>query len=436
MEGTAKHIQNFYKDELHEDSAANVIRFAKAVHEEAPNVLTGVGALSAVHLPQAESGLHEVIESWNMTLPLEIYYWQRGFIHCPMLRVNTWFEYLLVRHPGVLLGGFPLEHGALPMFLKAFWEGFRYDEPSHLVYERHPDSLDCCIPVSFYSDEGRGVRKSPVLVVGLEVVFGYSSFADFQKNARKKPWSCETMWSIQHDTNSGSSLLSRLLLYVLPNKVYKGKRNNLWHDVCSQVGRDLASAFNEGICVNGRQYYLVLVGCKGDAPALNKVGRMTRTFQHLSGPGGMCCHCLAGQEAYPWEDMRESAAWRATIHKERPWSATCPSNLACVPYSNEAPERMFRSDPLHLVKLGVARHFVGSAIVVLGEWGIYTNSGNSVDQLLMASETDFMWSARTELKQTPHLKSLTRDLLHWPRRQVFPWGGFLARIQLYVFLIL
>ena len=177
----------FWERNTSQDSAANVVRFAKAVHEEAPNVLRGVATLSAVKLPHAEESIHEVISEWGFTLPLELYIWQRGLVSAPMLRTGTWFEYLLVRHPGILLGGFPLKHPALPGFLRAFWKAFEYDEPNHAIYTVHSNNLDACIPICFYGDEGRGVRKSPIQITALETLFGQNCFQDFLKLEKKNP---------------------------------------------------------------------------------------------------------------------------------------------------------------------------------------------------------------------------------------------------------
>ena len=408
------------------DSAANVVRFAKAAHKEAPYILQGVASLSATTLPRAEVALHKTIAGWGMTIPLNIYFWNRGLHWAPMLQVQTWFEYLLVRRPSVLLGGFTRDHPARPMFLRAFWKAFWYDEPTHEVFGVHGQCLERCIPVYFYSDEGRGLRKAPVQVCGLETVFGHDSFRLFQKSCRTKTWTSERMWSCMGDTNSGSSLVSRLLLYVLPHKFYKGKKNTMWWQVCAQVGLDLARAFTTGITVGGEQWFLVLIGIKGDQPALNKAGRFTRTFQHLQGDKGVCFHCLAGQAGLPWEDLTSQAQWRNTLYAQRPWVDIRPSCFLPVPYSREAPERMFRSDPMHLLKLGVGRHFLASSIIVLGDYNVWPGSSESVEKLLLLSHSDFVWCCKNEIQQTPNLKGFTKDLLHWPRRSAFPWGGLLV----------
>ena len=139
----------------------------------------------------------------------------------------------------------------------------------------------------------------------------------------------------------------------------------------------------------------------------------------------MCHACLAGQGVLDWGDLTDSAPWRSTMFQERPWKAEAPNCLDETPFSSTAPERMFRSDSLHLIKLGVARHFLASSIVLLGELNVWPGSSASVDKILDLSHRDFVWACGNELHQTPHLKNFTRDLFHWKKRSNFPWGGIL-----------
>ena len=91
-------------------------------------------------------------------------------------------------------------------------------------------------------------------------------------------------------------------------------------------------------------------------------------------------------------------------------------------------------DSLHVIKLGIARHFIASAIVVFGEWNVFPGAAESVSALLETSHEDFLWSCQNELHQTPHLKMFSKEGLHWPRRQSFPWGGsLLFRNELFAF---
>jgi len=80
---------------------------------------------------------------------------------------------------------------------------------------------------------------------------------------------------------------------------------------------------------------------------------------------------------------------------------------------------------MHLVKLGVARHFIASCVVVLGDWDIFPGSALSVANLLEFSHNDFVWCCKHEIRQTPNLKLFSKEGFHWPRRTSFPYGGTL-----------
>ena len=408
-----------------EDTAANIIRFARAIEEEFPHLLGGVYQLAEADFHHAEQRLHRVIRQWRMTIPLELYYFNKGFAFVPMVRATTWLEYLIDRRSPLILGGYDRKHPACAANLEAFWKAFRLEEPNHEVFKQHGDCLRRCVPLCLYSGEGRGLRKAPVQVTALRAVLGTGSFSAFEK-LQHETWSDELFWRTQQHAGKGSSLLTHFLLYVLPHSMYRGRLQSLWYDVMAQVGRDLALAFNAGVSCQGEDWFFILVGITGDAPALAKVGRFNRAYNRTLGTSGICHACLGGQPNIPWESMEADAAWRGTLYRERPWAASTPSCMAPVPYDMSCPERAFRSDPMHLIKLGIARHYLASSIACLTEWSVFP--GRSVDRLkrLEQAHADFVWACRQELRQTPHLKSFSKDLFHWPRLQSFPWGGCYA----------
>ena len=59
-----------------------------------------------------------------------------------------------------------------------------------------------------------------------------------------------------------------------------------------------------------------------------------------------------------------------------------PTCLLRIPYSDTAPEKALRSDPMRLIKLGISRHFVASSIIALGDWGTFPDSDTSINTLL------------------------------------------------------
>ena len=121
--------------------------------------------------------------------------------------------------------------------------------------------------------------------------------------------------------------------------------------------------------------------------------------------------------------MSSSAPWLGTLFSERPWTRQKPSCLLPIPFSVQAPEKIFRSDCMHLVKLGIARHFIASTVVALGDLGFIPGTEDSVAALLELSHDDFVWCCKHEIKQTPNLKMFSKEGFHWGRRTCFPYGG-------------
>ena len=276
------------------------MRCAKALEEEAPLLLECIREISIVNLPKAESRLHPLIRGWGLAVPLDLYIFMRGLLAVPMIRPSQWFEYLLCRKSSILLGGFETQHPATPGFLRSFWEAYRGEEPQHRVFQDHPSDLDKCVPYFLFNDEGRGHRKRPLQIVALETVFSVSSFEKFEKlKAHPSTWTSTMFQEIQQHTVKGSSYTSRILLYVLPHNLYKGKKNRLWDLVMDTVTRDMEQLFHHGVQVDGTTFYPVLIGAKGDSPALIKLFKLDRSFTRWQGKVGVCPFCLAGQPGFP-----------------------------------------------------------------------------------------------------------------------------------------
>ena len=388
-------------------------------------MLAGVRQFAVQTLPHAESGLHGVIQQWGMTLPIELYFFNRGLIYAPMLKPSSWLAYLLCKKPGIVFGGFPRNNPFLGDFLTSFWEAYRYEDPDHTIFRDHSHHLSKCFPYTLFGDEGRGLRKAPVQVVALEMVFNVSTYAVFEKALRAARGRCDLqlLREVQAHTGHGNSLTSRLLLYVLPHTAYKAKLKNVWFEVLDVVIKDLAGLYTSGINVDTDTFYPILIGVKGDAPALNKMGQFTRSFNRIHGGSGICHHCLAGKGPYVWEDVTSNPNWLPTCYQERPWTAEKPSCVLPIPYSISAPEKVFRSDPMHLVKLGIGRHYVASSIVALGDLNVFNDTGASIARFLEAAHIDFTWCCKREIRQTPNLKQFTREGFHWTKRSAYPFGG-------------
>ena len=409
-----------------EATAVSIVRNARSVEAEAPLLLRGMRELSAVNLGRCESKLHEIIRGWGMTLPLDIKYFNHGLLFAPMLEMSTWFEYLLDRRSPLLLGGLDKNDPMAGCLLEAFWSAYRHEHPEHEVFQGITP-LSRCVPLCIYADEGRGLRKTPVQVMGFETMFGMETAKACAKLGAAGTVSDEALCQAMAHTGRGCSLISRILLYVLPHSAYKAAKKEFWFRAMNHAMANFAQLCERGVQLSpGVSWRPALIAVKGDAPALAKIGRFTRSFQHWQGTSGICHLCLAGRPEHNWESMDSDASWTQTLFAERPWKPGLPSCVLQVPFCRVAPERAFRGDCMHIVKLGIARHFIASSIVVLGEWNVFPGAADSMAALLSLAHDDFAWSARFELQQTPHLKVFSRDGLHWTRRSSFPWGGALT----------
>ena len=104
-----------------------------------------------------------------------------GAIRVRSIALKSWFRYLLnVRNGGQLFGGFSPWDGFASLCLKSFWEAFRKERPQHAVFELHNAHLHRCVPYCIHLDEGRGLRKSAVLVIHFQSIFGADTAPNFR----------------------------------------------------------------------------------------------------------------------------------------------------------------------------------------------------------------------------------------------------------------
>ena len=302
-----------------QDAAARVVKFARELEKEAPNRLRGISLVGKVNLAHAEERLHHLIRQWGLTVPVRIDICQKMLL-CekvllsqPLVLPTSWIQHLLRCKPQLLLGGFRLQHTLTSNFLQAFWRMYRMEHPTHTVFQEHSHRLDHCIPYTLFGDEGRGLRKSPIMIMAMEAIFGQSTFSAVQEALDKGGAIDDLLFlDCMAHTGKGNSLNSRFLLYALPYTLYRGKkRKGFWYTCFDMICSDCRDAFYKGVQVGDETYYAVCLGIKGDSPAQAKAGSLTRTFARLGHLKGICAQCLAGTGA--WSAIRPVFLCRNTI---------------------------------------------------------------------------------------------------------------------------
>ena len=390
--------------------------------------------MSNVDLSHAEIRLHKLVREWGLTLDIPMSFMRQGLFWVPILHVPDWMTYMLHKEPRVLLGGYDVRDPEVRWHLRAFWHVYRDEDTSHEIFTYHSDRLHACIPFFLYLDEGRGYRKSPVMIIAFESLFGVGTKANYDRMSRGRR--CYTdddehfgaCLDAQLHTSKGSSLMSRFAITAIPHQWYRTTkqidRSHVFHNTVTKISEKCRDLFYNGCQdMHGQTWYGVLVGIKGDSPALCKIGKLTASFNRLGKDKRVCHMCMAGLDDLPWEDVSNRASWQSTLYEDRSWDAQNISALLSIPYDASKPEALFKNDAFHVVKYGIGRHFTASCLVSLVFLDIFPGERNNVEVRLERAYADFRWACR-QLKSCPNVKGFTREILHLKKNQHFPWGGY------------
>jgi len=132
----------------------------------------------------------------------------------------------------------------------------------------------------------------------------------------------------------------------------------------------LTDAFYNGIPLkNGTQLFLIPLACKGDWPALVKIGSLNRHFQRVSystktPPPGLCHLCKADQQHHKdWHDVSWDNMVKMKQGSALPWVKD-PSLVLAVPTPNCYKAQFFRVDLFHTLHKGVMGDIAANAIVL------------------------------------------------------------------------
>ena len=413
--------------------AAELRRHARAVLEELPVHLRPRALqqyAGSSKLNTAERDLLRLLKAHGLMLPLGVSSFSSGPHRIAHIKLATWFRYQLnVANGRGLLGGFGcLDHEG-HMCLRAYWEAFAKEQPTHAALALHAGQLHRVIPYALHLDEGRGLRKSAVMVLHAQTIFGAETSQRFRD--RMQEWNAhllsneqqaQLMLESQFHNGRGSTFRTRMLYTCLPKAIYTKGNSHVFDKLMEVLGQECTDLLEDGLTVaDGSKFWFALVAVKGDAPALVKAGGLIRNFQCLG--NGICFECRAGEAGVPFEDCRAHPVYERTIFRVRPWIN--PSPLAMVPGNPEAPERLFHRDPFHVYKQCVGGAYVASSIVLISELGYFDIQGdNNFDALMARMFADFTHYVKHEsgLGLVSHIKHFTRTNLHYPRAQSFPYA--------------
>ena len=235
--------------------------------------------------------------------------------------------------------------------LEHFWTRLRETQPNHQVFQQNKP-LSSTLPIYLHADEGLSLKKKGILILQSQCAIGFGS-------SRSEGGGLNFL---------GSTYVTRLLFAVLLSRLYT-KKASILHSLLQLWTDDLKSLFHNGVMVtlHGRRQriYLAYLGCKGDWPALTKLGRLVR--HHLrdapnaESPPGICHLCRGGQTNFPWHAFGLDAAWLSIQGSSNPLPWHHASPLADLPQNDDLPD-FYKIDIFHTCHKGVVADYVASTI--------------------------------------------------------------------------
>ena len=417
------------------------MEFAIAHVRANPNSTGPMREFASVRLNDAEKGCHRIFRRYGLVPRIEIHRGDlAGLKKYPFIKFSSWVKSLLDA------GRFTMQmcgvdcFGRMKLVLTEFWKRFRAIRPSHGLFV-HTDAgeipLECCVPFYSHTDEGRSYKHLGLWVLSAHGALGRGTRAYLASREHRLPLTENEM-----GMNYIGKTWSTQFLFATMLKTAYTKYPEAQERLVELFAQDCVEMLFEGVSSsNGLQkVHMVHIGTKGDLPALQKLGKFSRSFSHVPRAArsrkpcpGVCHLCDAGMEggvnAIPFEDMSPHAAWIDTLHTRVAWESI-PRIVQGLPMTDAQRMEFFRTDLWHNYHLGVSKHFIGSAFVAIIESGLPSVVEGSV-------EVKFQWLTSLYLAFWSTKRAISRETMGFPQGSTCPiarWSKGQVSTEMMLFL--
>lgn len=308
---------------------SQVVEFAKKTSADAAGSSSVVATCPVVQrlksIPgnNAEEQLHPLLQKNNLALPIPLSPLSGDLVEgFPRLKPIDFLTYMSTSsNLHRLLGGRQVR-GARSM-LETFWRNYRTCHPDfELFHLQEAVDLGTCVPCYLHCDGGRGFKKSEFMVCSWSSVIGNGTGKACAKDpsVRRRFRRARKNDSDPAQINLlGHSFATHYLYTVMPASWHKD--DDFFHQVLTEMGKDMYACFEPGIDTGGVRLRLVVLGLKADLKFQARAGKLTRWYstcrkapidptKRNQTPGHCCWLCPAGLPEYPFEDIAsECTAW-------------------------------------------------------------------------------------------------------------------------------
>lgn len=403
-----------------------------------PETPQEVRDFASVRPEDAEVGVHRVLQQRGLSCRVQVDEVNLGpqdeLQKFPHIKFSSWLQYLTTKRITRQLCGASSIHKMKKM-LKEFWERYKKINGDHEIFKMEHDGLvdlTCTIPFFSHSDEGRSYKKEALWIFSVHGCVGRGTRGYLNKQKHVAP-----LKRNQFGLNFVGHSLSNQFLFCTMLRETSGENPGALQKLLQIFATDAEKLCTEGIVTSeGHRLWFLHLGTKGDLPALSKVGGFTRAFSNIvraprsrKACGGICHRCLAGQESdpsrgmhdHPFEDLSRAPSWVATMDSIDPWNSL-PDLLKGVPRNPARPSEFFCFDIWHTFHLGIAKHWLGSCLVLLVESGLPVLSEMRSVEARFGFITEKYREFCRSNKISMWVKHIDRDTLVWPQSSACPVG--------------
>ena len=287
-------------------------------------------------------------------------------VSIPWISPTSWFQFLIDRGLWYRLAGLHYEDRHLaPQVWSQFWDMQKNMSPDYSLFDEPNVNYGNVAAIYLHGDEGRTLKKSGLLVTTMQSALGFGFDEKRMKRGRDGLLKLRVNYV-------GHTFTTRFVSNVIPKVLYESNPE-VFYGMIDLLCRDLRDLFQKGLLEKrtGKRFRVAVLGAKGDAPYLQKLGSLTRAFntgvkrgREKKEPKGVCHLCLGGTSRYPYEQVATmKPAWLETLGVKDPWESL-PAVIRWLHHDQSNPAAFFNIDAWHTVHLGIGKSYVASSVQV------------------------------------------------------------------------
>lgn len=386
------------------------IRTAKAVVSEVPQAASSsIGALGRCDERNPERAVHRMTQKFNLTLPIPLT--KIDILEqVSILKMTDWAKFILQFNLWHTLCGLQSPNEARSAGIwQCFWERYKVIHGNHPVFRKGINLANTCA-LLLHGDEGRSLRKAPLLCISTHSIIGYG--ISTSQRAEKKQY---LAMKLNYEQPTWTT---RFLLSVLPRSYYADDDDenlDVFQTLLGALAADIRLLEDGIVGPNNQRYHFIVLNIMGDWPWQVKAGCLGRSFHNAAkrshsarGSKGICHQCLADTDGFPWEDWSSNRPkWMDTINTCSPFLRR-PALLDLLHDDQDEPH-FFGYDVFHAWHIGAGKSYLASSVVVLATSDLF--EGTKDERLLAASQAFSQWCRRN--CQNPTMKKITQANLSW-----------------------